>query len=313
MHTLFRYCALASLCVPLSACFLGTGNQDSLRQPVSQTGISVGLQVNLPLNATQADAVASIYKDGVRQPLVGGDFFQADTTTDSAMLKSLENLSGDYRGKVAVAGSADAVTLSTQYDPIRARQDRWYPVDQLLIDPGPNQDLVGYSETVTFPAPLQNLAINNTIFTSRSDNIVLTWDAANGQQMNSTAVVTCHTSDGNAYTFPTFNVLGQVDSAGTYTLPVGDIIPNVNIINAVATLANDLAAIITAAVLNASTYGLVSANNIPLATVTLQSCDVDLTVYREIGFSLPANVSGGYAISSTSDTVHFRFQPPVIP
>ena len=293
------------LCVPLGACFTGTGNKDALRQPVSQTGISVGLQVNLPLNTTQADAVASIYKDGTRQPLVGGDFFQADTSTDSVMLTSLENLSGDYRGKVSVTGSTDPVTLSTQYDPVKARQDRWYPVDQLLIDPGPNEDLVGYSETVTFPAPLRNLTINSTTYTSRSDNIVLNWDAANGDQMNTTSVVTCHTSDGNNYTYPLFYVLGNVDSAGTYTLPVGDIIPNTNIINAVATLANEVAAIITASVINASTYGLVTAKNIPLATVTLKSCDVDMTVYRENGFALPPNVKGGYAISSTSDTVHF--------
>lgn len=301
--------ALLSACALLASCFDGTGQRDTLRNPVSQTGISVGLQVNLALGATTADAAASIYQDGVRQPLVGGDFFLASTGTDEAMLKSLENLSGDYSGKVAVTGAADPVTLSTEYDPIRAREDRWYPVDQLLIDPGPNEDLVGYSETVTFPAPLQNLAINSQTFSSRSDPVVLTWDADNGDQMNSTAVVTCYGTDDTHYTFPRFNVLGNVDSTGTATLMVGDMIPSTTIVNAVATLVNELATIITAAVVNAYTFGLVSAKNIPLATFSLQSCDVDLTVYREIGFSLPANVSGGFAVSSTSDTVHFTYQP----
>jgi hypothetical protein len=37
---------------------------------------------------------------------------------------------------------------------------------------------------------------------------------------------------------------------------------------------------------------------------------VDLTVFREIGYPLPHNVTGGFVIGSTSDTVRFRFDPP---
>ena len=129
----------------LASCFSGSGEKDNLRDPITNTGISLGLQVNLPLQSTTAYAVTAFYKEGVRQPLVGGDFFLASSENqgDSAVLKSLENLSGDYQGSLAVLDEFDQVIVATVYDPQRAREDRWYPTDELLVDPGPNRDLLG--------------------------------------------------------------------------------------------------------------------------------------------------------------------------
>ena len=115
MTSLLRLSTLLGVGLLLAACG-GTGKQDTLRDPVSQTGISVGLQVNLPRNASSADAAATIFKNAQRQPLVGGDFFMARSTVDDAVLKSVENLSGDYLGrellseeaKVRIGGSGSA-------------------------------------------------------------------------------------------------------------------------------------------------------------------------------------------------------------
>lgn len=307
MNQKSRALALMPLCALLASCFQGTGEQDELRDPIAQTGISVGLQVNLPAGSTNADAAATIYKDAVRQPLVGGDFFLAESAVDEAVLKSVENLSGDYHGRFAVENAAQPVMLSTVYDPVRAREDRWYPVDQLLVDPGPNEDLVGYSASISFPDPLQNLAIGSATYTSRGQSIDLTWTPGDGDQITTNAVVTCRDASGRTYTYPRFNVLGADD--GSASLLVSSIIPNTNIINAVATLQHELVTLVTAALLEYYTYGLVSASNIPLSTFVVQSCDVDLTVFRERGFDLPDNVEGGYAIGSTSATVQFTFQP----
>lgn len=301
-------CAGLAVSLMLSACG-GTGKQDELREPVSQTGISVGLQVNLARGADVADAAASIYKDGKRQPLVGGDFFMARSSVDDAVLKSIENLSGNYLGSVSVAGLGDPVTLSTEYDPVRAREDRWYPVDELLIEPGPNLDLVGYSGEILFPAPLEITSARTATYTDRDDDIVLAWIPGNGTQMTANAVVTCVDNQNRTYTYPRFNILGNVDGAGTFTLQVRDIVPNTNIINAIASLAHELSTLITAAVLHYYTAGLINATNIPLSTFVTQHCDVDLTLFREIGYPRPQNVAGGFVIGSTSDTVRFRFQP----
>jgi len=308
MNRLFRNSAGLCACALLAACG-GTGKQDELREPVAQTGISVGLQVNLARGASHADAAASIYKDAKRQPLVGGDFFMARSSVDDAVLKSIENLSGNYLGRVSVGGVGDSVTLSTEYDPIKAREDRWYPVDELLVDPGPNPELVGYSGEVLFPTPLEITSARNATYTSRNDNIVLTWTPGDGEQMRANAIVTCVDNQNRTYTFPRLNILGNVDAAGTYTLQVRDVIPNTNIINAIASFEHELETLITAAVLNYYTAGLVGAVNIPLATFVTQHCDVDLTVFREKSYPRPQNVAGGFVIGSTSDTVRFRFQP----
>ncbi|MDX1693515.1 MAG: hypothetical protein R3208_07105 [Ketobacteraceae bacterium] len=303
----------AAVALLLAACFTGTGEKDQLRNPIAGSGISLGLQVNLPLGATRANAAAAIYEDGVRQPLVGGDFFVASSINqgDYSILKSLQNLSGDYEGSLNVLDENDQVIIATEYDPERAREDRWYPVDQLLIDPGPNEDLVGYSETFSFPQPLQNLAINQNEFTSRADNITLTWEAGDGDQITSNAVVTCYSEGGKRYTYPIFNVLADDD--GSYTLQVRDIIPNESIVNAVATLTHEVLTILSAAILEVVTYGLVDARDIPLSSFQLSYCDVDLTVFREVGFQLPMGVAGGFAIASTSDSVRFTYRPPVTP
>ena len=302
----------------LASCFDGNGEKDNLRDPISDTGISLGLQVNLPLNSTTAQAVAAIYKDGTRQPLVGGDFFLASSENqgDSAVLKSLENLSGDYQGALNVLDEFDQIIIATVYDPQRAREDRWYPTDQLLVDPGPNEDLVNYSETFSFPALLENLTINQQEFSARSDMINLAWTSAGNLdpeeiQMSSNAVITCYGVDGSTVSYPRFNVLGTDD--GSATLDVGDFIPNVNILNAVATLQAEVLTIISAALLEVVTFGLVDSRDIPLATFELAYCTVDVTVFREQGFALPDQVSGGFAIASTSDNVRFTFRPPVAP
>lgn len=299
-------------CLWLTACFQGTGEEDALRDPVAQTGISLGVQVNLASGATQADAAASIYKDAVRQPLVGGDFFLAESSQDEAMLLSLENLAGDYHAQVAVASASDPVVISTVYDPVRARQDRWYPLDELLVDPGPNEDLVGYSASLHFPAALENLAVNATRFDARSDAVQLTWDADSGDQITANALVTCRNAEGKTYTYPRFVVLGDDDGStvnNSTSITVGTFVPNVNIVNAVATLQHELNTLITAALLQYYTAGLVNVGSIPLSTFVVQSCTVDLTVFRENGYSLPDNIAGGYVIGSTSDTLRFTFQP----
>lgn len=308
MNRLFQIGASLGASVLLAACG-GTGKQDELREPIAQSGISVGLQVNLARGATHADAAASIYKDSERQPLVGGDFFMARSSVDEEVLKSIENLSGNYLGRVSVGGAGDSVTLSTEYDPVKAREDRWYPVDELLVDPGPNPDLVGYSGEVLFPAPLEITSARNATYTSRNDNIVLTWTPGDGEQMRVNSVVTCVDNQNRTYTFPRLNILDGEDADGTYTLQVRDVIPNTNIINAIASFAHELETLIIAALLQYQTSGLINATNIPLATFVTQHCDVDLTLFREKRYPKPENVAGGFVIGSTSDTVRFRFQP----
>lgn len=308
-----RIGAVAVSTVLLAACFGGTGKADKLRNPVSATGISLGLQVNLEAGREEANAAASIYKDGVRQPLVGGDFFSATSQDDgdSNVLRSIENLGGSYVGTVGVLDRDDLVTIATEYDPERAREDRWYPVDELLVDPGPNEDLVGYEETFSFPADMENLGINQTNFVSRNDDIVLTWTPvadATGMQITSNSVATCYSTSGRSYSFPRFEVLNLLDTDdGTVALRVGTIIPSEVVVNTVFNLVLEVYTIISAAILETYTFGLFDSSDIEPDTFTLAYCDVEMTVFREVGFELPDDVEGGFAIASSSDTISYTY------
>lgn len=298
----------------MTACFSsGTGNKDRLRNPVSATGISVGLQVNLEEGRAEANAAASIYKNGVRQPLVGGDFFSATSMNDgdSAVLRSIENLGGSYVGQVGVMDGDDQVLIATEFDPERAREDRWYPVDELLVNPGPNEDLVGYQETFGFPEPLEGLSINQTTFTQRSDDVVVSWTPAadaTGMQITSNSVVTCYSTSGRSYSYPSFDVLNVLDTDnGTITLRVGDIIPSELVLETVFNLVLEVYTIISAAILETYTFGLFDSSDIEPDTFTLDRCDVEMTVFREVGFELPEGVEGGFAIGSSSDTISYTY------
>ncbi|MCG8668748.1 MAG: hypothetical protein MI867_04995 [Pseudomonadales bacterium] len=297
------------LTVALASCF-GGGESDKLRNGVSQEGISLGLQADLPSDSLNINVVASIYEDGARQPLVGGDFFIASSHIDDDRLTSLENLSGDYKGTVEIASVDDIVTVETVYDPERAREDRWYPSDELYYDPGPNEALVGYGDDFEFPDRLTNVAISSASFSSRSDDVSVTWDAGTADQASLSAVVTCVDGD-DEISYPFFTAIGNDD--GSHTFDVGDVIPNELIVNAVGTIEAEIATILAALYLNLLIPGLVDASDIPLDTFDMDYCDVNLTLFREEGLTLPDGVEGGFVISSSSqqigDDYSFRYTP----
>lgn len=305
MKHFFLFSLAALIC---TGCFYGSS--DSLRDPVAQEGVSATIQANLPYNSGTAQVAASLYQDAKKQALVGGDIFVAssDGGVQSTILRSIENLSGDYLASLAVSDPAQGVTFEVVNDPVAAREDRWYPVDELLVDPGAG-DLVGYEFVVNFPTPLMLTSpMPNEIYTSRSQDIVLNWNSeADGDQMRLTTVQTCF-ANGQSVQWATSSVLGTTDT-GTYTIPVGTLIPATSLVNGVINFFQQISVIIVSSVLEAYTFGLISADTIQLDPATLDYCTISLTTFREIKNDLGSGISGGYAIGSSSDTVTVRYEP----
>lgn len=298
------------LCLPLTACFSGS-DKDSLRSEPAESGVFLGLQANLPAGEVKANVAASIYYDGVKQPLVGGDLFLAssENAADQEALKSLENLSGNYLGTVTVADITDTVTIETVYDPELAREDRWYPIDELLVDPGPNKVLQGYSQDFAFPQAIENLTIaSGSSYSSRAQSIDLTWTPGDGDQMHLNGIVNCVSTGGQHYNYAVSRF--YAGDTGAVSPLVSDFIPNDTLINTVGTIAHEILTILSAALLEVYTFGLIDSSDIEFSTFELSSCDVDLTVFREVGLPVPAGTEGGsFAIASTSDTVSFTYNP----
>ncbi|MCG8317478.1 MAG: hypothetical protein MI976_30035 [Pseudomonadales bacterium] len=312
MNIHLRLGLLVVFSVFLSACFTGN-SKDNLREPPAPEGISLELQVNLANGSTTADVAAAIYKDAVRQPLVGGDFFIAETRNaeDYVVLKSLQNLSGDYHGELSVSDNNDVVSVSTEYDPEVAREDRWYPVDELLVDPGPNEELIGFGNSFGFPEIVE-ASLGQSVYSSRAEPILLSWNPGSGDQMRAVSLVTCYGADGESYSYPRVTVLGvdddgEANNDGDDSLLVSHVIPNETIANAIISFYEEVATIIALSILETYTFGLIDAKNIPLNSFVLTSCDVDLTLFREV--EIESSLDGGHEIASTSDTVSFTFQP----
>lgn len=308
MNLMLRIGAPVAAALLCASCY--TGTSDSLRDPISSTGVSATIQANLPNGAMSAQVAASLYKDGRKQALVGGDIVVAysDDGTHSAILRSIENLSGDYLAAIPVDDSGLGIVFSVEHDPVAAREDRWYPVDELLVDPGAGE-LVGYDFDVAFPSALALTSpLSNEVYTTRDQDIILNWNAeADSDQIRLTTVQTCY-SGSRSVQWATSSVVGTTDT-GTHSVKVGTLVPSTTVVNTVIDFFQQLSVIIVSSVLEAYTFGLVSADQIELDTFNLDYCTISLTVFREISNDLGQGISGGYAIGSSSDSVTVRYQP----
>lgn len=301
--------ALPILLLPallLSSCY--SSESDSLRGSVSNEGVSVTIQANLPANSVEANVAASYFQDGRKAALVGGDIVVAASDTDSAILRSLENLSGDYTSLVALTDSGQGIRFSVEFDPEAARADRWYPVDELIVDPGPGE-LIGYSTLVEFPDPIVlNSPLPNETYTDRNQDILMNWvTSPTSDQMRLTSVQTCY-SDSRQIQWGTSTILAGGDNGST-DIRVGSLIPSSNFLNEITNRFTQLSVIIVSAILDTYSFGLIGRQDIEIETFDLEYCTISLTLFREIGNDLGADISGGYAIGSTSDTVTVVYQP----
>jgi len=287
-----------------------TGSNDSLREPVSQQGVSATIQANLPYGAMEAQVAASFYKDGRKQALVGGDIVVAysDTELHAAILRSIENLGGDYIANIPVDDSEQGVEFSIEHDPVAAREDRWYPVDELLVDPGPGE-LVGYRFDVNFPSDIVLTSpLPSETYTDREQRILLNWNAeTDSDQIRLTSVQTCFSGE-HSVQWATSTIINSPDT-GSHDIRVGSLIPSTTVVNAISDFFQQISVMIVSSVLEAYTFGLVSADDIDLGAYNLDYCTISLTVFREISNDLGAEMSGGYAIGSSSDTVTVRYEP----
>ena len=292
----------------LNLCSCYTGSSDSLREPVSQEGVSATVHADLPSDSSVVSVAASFYKNGVKQPLVGGDIIIAESDVDASILRSLENLSGNYLSQLDLSDVGAGVAFSIIHDPEAAREDRWYPLDELMVDPGPGE-LVGYSTSINFPDPmLLDAPLGNEVYTSRAQDIIINWAAsASTEQIRFTTVQTCYSGE-RSIQWGTSSILGTTDT-GTHTVSVGSLIPSTNFINSVTNFIDQLSLIIVSSIVEAYSFGLVGSQNINIETFQLDRCTISLTIFREISNELGAGIVGGYAIGSTSDTVTVIFEP----
>lgn len=299
----------------LAGCGYDSSNSasDTIRTGPSSTGVSAYVWGNLPNESSEAQVAASVFYEADKKALVGGDIIRAYSESSAATLRAFENLSGDYAASIDVLNPAQGIRFAVEHDPEVAREDRWYPVDELLVDPGPG-NLVGYSAQLEFPAPLiVSSPTNFTEYRTRSDTITLVWEPdSSANQIRLTALSRCETIgydvDWGFERLIATNQDADWDS-GTYSLPVSDILAGTSLNNAVGLFGN-LALIIASLPIQLFSFTLFDTFlPVSLSDSSIERCDLYLTLFREVPGTLGPDVSGGYAIASTSQTIHITYDP----
>lgn len=180
----------------LNACDVDGG--DNMPR-ISDQGLFMLADANHHQAEDTAQVAAAVYNDGEPINLVGGDVFEARTATERVILKHGGPVAGSYAASLQIDDSVQDVFLKVVHAPLEAREDRWYPIDILVTDPGPGE-LVGKSATLSFP-PAVTISgpPSGTVFSSINDVLQISWVPVNeGDIMRVLAAVDC--TDGLATT-----------------------------------------------------------------------------------------------------------------
>jgi hypothetical protein len=157
---------------------------------VPDQGLFILADANRHEGNDSAQVAAAVFNDGEPVNLVGGDLFEARTATERVLLKQGGPVTGSYAASLPVDDGVD-VFLDVVHLPVEAREDRWYPIDLLYTDPGPGE-LVGKSAMVRFPPAVTIAPLSQTVYTSISDVIDISWDpVSEGDLMRVLAAVEC--------------------------------------------------------------------------------------------------------------------------
>jgi len=304
-------CICASVLL-LSGCPTGTTSNNASSQ--FNAGLNADFQANIHEGESSATIVAKVLKDGVRVDLIAADVFEATTATKGVLLKSVNVQTGDYLGTLPIDDTSEPVTITIQHKPVEAREDRWYPIDILNVDPGPGE-LVGHSGTVNFPTAVDFQGPSeNAIYTDRNDIVNLVWQpAGNGDNMRLSAAVNCtNGSTDLAYglTYVPENI-GDDNDHGSYDIAMNKLVYNDTVTAVAIAFADHISRIFLAAVIEVITFGLVSEETLTSSPITIETanCDIDLTLIREKTGSIDADFDGGDAIGSTSSTIRILYRP----
>ena len=214
MSTYLKTLYLCGLVVALSACeFESTNNL----QGVPDQGLFLYLEANRHENGNVAQIAAAVFKDGEPLDAVGGDVFKASTNASEVLLTEEGFYTGSYYTSLPSSDADQNVTLTIVHEPVLAREDRWYPIDVINVDPGPSE-LVGNSATVTFPPPVAITTAQASIYSSINDIIDLSWvNSGEGDTMRIRAATTCDNGL-NVSTYGTEVSLGDDDGIEPITM-----------------------------------------------------------------------------------------------
>jgi hypothetical protein len=284
---------------------------------VPELGLFISAEANHHETEDEAQIAAAVFRDGQPINLVGGDVFEARTLTDRILLKVRGSFTGSYAASLPVDNSVQNVFFNVVHEPVEAREDRWYPVDLLNIDPGPGE-LVGKSATVSFPPAVTITGpAADTVYTSIDEIIDLTWVAGGeGDTMRVLSAVNC--TDGLAVsTYGTVVELADddgVDDDGLEAIAMNKFIYDLNDDSPEIRFILDAARALLQEMLNKLSTGNIDPDFLARqaeANPVNSACEIRLFLQRQRDGQFDASFDSGRVVGSRSAEVVVNYVPPV--
>lgn len=298
--------------IVLSVFFAGCDIDGSDNLPrVPDQGLFMLAEANRHEAEDTAQIAAAVYDDGAPVDLVGGDVFEARTATERILLKTRGAVAGSYAASLPVDNSVQDVFFNIVHLPIEAREDRWYPIDLLNLDPGPGE-LVGKSATVSFPQAVTITApVTDTVYSNISDVIDLTWIAGNGNNMRVLSAIEC--SDGLATSsYGTLVDIGTDD--GSETISLDKFIYDLNLGSATISFLRDAALVLLQELLNQLSAGNIDPDFFlkqRQANPIESACEIRMFLQRQRQGQFDVSFDDGAVFGSRSSEVTVLYLPLV--
>ena len=261
-----------------------------------------------------AQIAAAVFNDGAPVDLVGGDVFEARTATERVLLNTRGPVVGSHAASLPVDDSVQDVFFNIVHAPIEAREDRWYPIDLLNIDPGPGE-LVGKSATVSFPPAVTIEApVNDTVYNSINDVIELRWlvvEAPSTDTMRVLSAIEC--TDGLA----TSSYGTQVDIGaddGAEDISMDRFIYDLNLGSSTIRFLSDATLVLMQELLNQLSAGNIAPDFLlkqAEANPIESMCEIRLFLQRQRPGQFDVTFDDGTVIGSRSAEVTVLYLPPV--
>jgi len=285
---------------------------------VPDQGLFLYAEANRHEAEDSAQIAAAVFNDGVPVNLVGGDVFEARTATERILLKTRGPFDGSYAALLPVDNSVQDVFLNVVHVPIEARENRWYPVDLLNIDPGPGE-LVGKSATVRFPQPVTIIApVTDVVYSSITDTISMEWSAGDGDDMRVLSAIEC--TDGLATssygTVVDKDVLAglDIDDGGPVDIPLDKFIYDLNLGSSAIKFLSDATLVLMQELLNQLSAGNIDPDFLLKqreANPIESTCEIRLFLQRQRLGQFDEAFDDGTVIGSTSTEVTVLYIPLV--
>ena len=278
---------------------------------IPDTGAAMIVEASLAYGETDTRIAAAVYDSGQPTPMIGGNVIEVTSESSTAILSGIDDRDNFYSGRIDVPNpDTDTIKVAIAHRPQETRQERWYPTEEILVDPGPGE-LEGFEATLLLPTTVEITAPQpGLIYSSRDDIIPLEWTGEPGDDFKMVIYNRCRSSTNSddlswVYT-------SRIDDDQQENIRIGDIIPATGVLETSANLGGVVTGFVqlfAELALSAVTLGLYEPTEINFDEFQLDYCTIQLSLVRQRQGILGEDFSGGSVTGSRSDSLQLEYRP----